>query len=55
MSDRQHPVMTLLTQSVPLTLLWDLRFADCLDSRVIYLIEEPTRRDHPITAPAALN
>jgi hypothetical protein len=36
-----HPVMQMLAQRLPLTLLLDLRRAEGPDSEVLFLIEEP--------------
>lgn len=36
-----HPVMRLLAQRLPLTLLLDLRRPEGPDSEVLFLIEEP--------------
>jgi hypothetical protein len=36
-----HPVMSLLAQRLPLTLLLDLRRPEGPDSQVLFLIEEP--------------
>jgi hypothetical protein len=36
-----HPVMRMLAQRLPLTLLLDLRRPDGPDSQVLFLIEEP--------------
>ena len=36
-----HPVMQMLAQRLPLTLLLDLRSAQGPDSQVLFLIEEP--------------
>lgn len=36
-----HPVMAMLAQRLPLTLLLDLRWPEGPDSQVLFLIEEP--------------
>jgi hypothetical protein len=36
-----HPVMSMLAQRLPLTLLLDLRRPEGPDSQVLFLIEEP--------------
>jgi hypothetical protein len=36
-----HPVMAMLAQRLPLTLLLDLRRPEGPDSQVLFLIEEP--------------
>ena len=36
-----HPVMAMLAQRLPLTLLLDLRSPEGPDSEVLFLIEEP--------------
>ncbi|HET8615476.1 MAG TPA: hypothetical protein VFL94_08120 [Actinomycetales bacterium] len=48
-----HPVMQMLAQRLPLTLLLDLRRPDGPDSEVLFLIEEPhegaAREPIPVT------
>jgi hypothetical protein len=51
-----HPVMRLLAQRLPLTLLLDLRRPEGPDSQVLFLIEEPHQAQPQVPsvpAPAA--
>lgn len=48
-----HPVMAMLAQRLPLTLLLDLRWPDGPDSEVLFLIEEPHGAAAPDTEPVA--
>jgi hypothetical protein len=46
-----HPVMSLLAQRLPLTLLLDLRRPEGPDSEVLFLIEQPSGTLRPATEP----
>lgn len=47
-----HPVMSLLAQRLPLTLLLDLRRPEGPDSEVLFLIERPSGRLRPAAQPS---
>jgi hypothetical protein len=48
-----HPIMTLLTAGVPLTLILDLAYPDGPDSQMIYRLEQPVDAPAPASAAAA--